>query len=213
MVTVTDGRTAAQDAATAELVRLARAGAPDALGVLVERYHSQVYAYLVRLSGDCEAAKDLAQEVFLRCCTRLGSLRNPGSFLPWVYRTAYRLYLDERKRPHSRTRSLDAEATAAGDGLRSPAAGPSASVGCARRCPPAAADGIEQELLRREEAERVRAGLLRLSPRHRSALLLRYYHQLSIAEIAAATGARPGTVKSRLHYAAARLREILEEET
>lgn len=206
------GRSAAQQAATAELVDRARAGDAEALGTLVEKHHSQVYAYLVRLSGDREEAKDLAQEVFLRCCTKLNGLRDPRSFIPWMYRAAYRLYLDERKRRRGRNGRLDPEATAAGDGPPALGAGRSASCAGGRGGSPQVGDGIERELLRREQAERVRAGLLRLSPRHRSALLLRHYHQLSIKEIAAATGARPGTVKSRLHYAAAKLRQILEEE-
>ncbi|MGN9909770.1 SigE family RNA polymerase sigma factor [Phytohabitans sp. LJ34] len=57
----------------------------------------------------------------------------------------------------------------------------------------------------------VRAALGRLRPRHRAAVFLRYYLDLTEAEIAHALGCRPGTVKSLLHRAHAALREYLDE--
>ncbi|MGY0237060.1 SigE family RNA polymerase sigma factor [Longispora urticae] len=56
----------------------------------------------------------------------------------------------------------------------------------------------------------VRAALARLRPRHRAAVFLRYYLDLSEAEIAAALGCRPGTVKSLLHRGLAVLKEQLD---
>jgi RNA polymerase sigma-70 factor (sigma-E family) len=50
----------------------------------------------------------------------------------------------------------------------------------------------------------------RLSPRRRAVVVLRYYADWSEAEIAAALGVRPGTVKSTLHHALADLREVVE---
>jgi len=58
----------------------------------------------------------------------------------------------------------------------------------------------------------VRRGLSRLGPRYRAAVFLRYYLDLSEADIAAALGCRPGTVKSLLHRALTRLREHLDED-
>lgn len=183
------------DAATGELVRLAQSGNASALGDLVRLHHPQIYAYLARLSGDRELAKDLSQEVLLRCCTNLGSLRQPGSFRAWMYRMAYRTFLDEHRRRGRRPRPDDgaADLAALTEGTT--------------------ADGVEQALLRREECRRVRAALLALRPHHRNALVLRFYHELSTEEIARVTGIPAGTVKSRLHYAIARLKAILEVET
>jgi RNA polymerase sigma-70 factor (ECF subfamily) len=52
-----------------------------------------------------------------------------------------------------------------------------------------------------------------LTPPHRSVLLLHFVEDFSIEEIAAITGARPGTVKSRLHYAKNALRQLLTGES
>jgi RNA polymerase sigma factor (sigma-70 family) len=63
----------------------------------------------------------------------------------------------------------------------------------------------------RLEDTAVRQALLRLRPRHRAAVFLRFYLDLSEADIAVSLGCRPGTVKSMLHRALAMLREDLDE--
>lgn len=57
----------------------------------------------------------------------------------------------------------------------------------------------------------VRAAMLRLRPRQRAAVFLRFYLDLPEREIAEALGCRPGTVKSLLHRALAVLKENLDE--
>jgi DNA-directed RNA polymerase specialized sigma24 family protein len=61
------------------------------------------------------------------------------------------------------------------------------------------------------EGVAVRAALARLRPRHRAAVFLRYYFDLSELAIADALGCRPGTVKSLLHRGLTVLREQLDE--
>ncbi len=51
-----------------------------------------------------------------------------------------------------------------------------------------------------------------LSPAHREVIILRYYEGMKVHEIAKHIGARQGTVKSRLHYAVSRLRQLIPEE-
>jgi RNA polymerase sigma-70 factor (ECF subfamily) len=65
---------------------------------------------------------------------------------------------------------------------------------------------------RAELREIVRAGVAALPPKHQSVVVLYYLHELSIAETAEYLGIRPGTVKSRLHYALRSLRARLEED-
>jgi RNA polymerase sigma factor (sigma-70 family) len=57
----------------------------------------------------------------------------------------------------------------------------------------------------------VRRALLQLKPRHRAAVFLRFYLDMSEVDIAEAIGCRPGTVKSMLHRALATLRESLDD--
>jgi RNA polymerase sigma-70 factor (ECF subfamily) len=62
------------------------------------------------------------------------------------------------------------------------------------------------------ERERMSRAFAALEPDHRVVLALRYYRDLPVDEIARLTGVRPGTVKSRLHRAQQRMREILTSE-
>jgi RNA polymerase sigma-70 factor (ECF subfamily) len=60
------------------------------------------------------------------------------------------------------------------------------------------------------EREAVRAAIGALSADHRLVVALRFYRDLTIPEIAELVGARPGTVKSRLHHALRRLHDHLD---
>ena len=65
------------------------------------------------------------------------------------------------------------------------------------------------QAVRADERARVRAALATLDEPQRTATVLHYFNDLSIEEIAAVQGCRPGTVKSRLFAARQRLRAIL----
>jgi RNA polymerase sigma-70 factor, ECF subfamily len=89
-----------------------------------------------------------------------------------------------------------------------------------RRIPPLASVGLDRpsdagmttvdSLAGLDERDRVYRALAGLDPDHRIAVVLHYVADLSVAEIARRTGAREGTVKSRLHYALRQLRAALE---
>ena len=62
------------------LVARARQGDQEAFGELVDRYRDMVYGLGYHLTGDFEAARDLAQEAFVQAFVKLGQLREPGRF-------------------------------------------------------------------------------------------------------------------------------------
>jgi RNA polymerase sigma factor (sigma-70 family) len=59
--------------------------------VLYERYASEIVHYLVKLTTEPEAAKDLMQETFVRAIERQGQLRDHAALRPWLYRIATNL--------------------------------------------------------------------------------------------------------------------------
>lgn len=160
------------------LVRAARDGDREALGELVRRYHGPLIAYLTRLGGDRELAFDLAQEAFCRVCLRISSLENPAAFRVWLYRTAHNLFLDHGRSWYRRHVSALAEPAGVEEG---PDPGEMA--------------------VRSDEGERVRRALRDLSPAHRAVIVLRYYDDMALSDIAGVLGVPVGTVKSRLHHA------------
>src|SRR5262245_32648316 len=63
-------------------------GGPEAdrfLNLLFERHHTRVAAWCYRITGDVDAATDLAQEVFLKAFQNLESFRKQSKFTSWLY--------------------------------------------------------------------------------------------------------------------------------
>ena len=120
---------------------------------------------------------------------RFGDLRESDRFDAWFGRILHNVCLD-RLRSRKRTPlSLDME--------------PPNPATSARFAAPDQTDAI----VRRDAL----SGALRtLTPEHREVVVLRYYFDLTVDQIAARTGSSPGTVKSRLHYALRYLRSAVE---
>ncbi len=75
--------------------RVKRSGDRAAFGRLVERYQSPLRRYLLHLTaGDRFRADDLAQETFIKAFTSIRQFSGLGSFRAWLFRIAYRTFLD-----------------------------------------------------------------------------------------------------------------------
>ena len=152
----------------------------------VEAFFRAHYARLVRAlalaCGDGELAADAVQEAFVRAHTRWRTLRHYDDPVGWVRRVALNLLADDRRRTTRKQRAIARLA-----------AEPAATAD------PPVADGLD-------------ALLAALAPQQRTAVALFYVDDLSVAEVAAAMDISEGTVKSHLHDARKRLREVLDEE-
>jgi RNA polymerase sigma factor (sigma-70 family) len=86
-----------------ETARAEPARASECLGVLYGRYHSKVAYWCLRVCGSREEAADLAQEVFLRVHSRLGSFRGESRFSTWLYQVTRSVAINrgESSRRHS----------------------------------------------------------------------------------------------------------------
>lgn len=167
------------------LVLRYRLGADEALSALFRRHNAPVKYYLRRIT-DRAAADDLAQSVWLEVVKSIGRLRNPVSFRAWLFRIARNKALKSLGHGKDLTGFEDAalDAIAAGDPL----------------------EGLDNL-----DGADVHAGMTRLKPAQREVLTLRFIEGMSYEEIAQVTGAKAGTVRSRIHYAKKALRPILEE--
>lgn len=123
--------------------------------------------YCLRLTGDEQAARDAAQESFVRLFSRWTSVREPR---PWLYLVATNIVRDRWKQQvrqeRAAVRSMDGQQEAA----------PAADLA-------------------------VRDAVQRLPGRLRPIVLLHYFADLRIEDIAVASGLPAGTVKRRLHEA------------
>lgn len=166
----------------AALVARARTDA-DAFAALYRRHCPAIARYVRRRVGDEHAAADLVAETFLAALEGLARYRWRGlPFRAWLYRLAS-TRVNRWARRAGRAVAL----------VEEPSTG--------ERVP----GGLAADLA----AERARAALLGLPARTQTALALHYLEGLSVEEIAAVQGCRPGTVKARLSRGRARMRRRL----
>jgi RNA polymerase sigma-70 factor (ECF subfamily) len=170
------------------------AGDRGALSELVGRYHSPLCRFLYRHTGDRMLADDLVQETFARLLTHQGA--PPERFRAWIYTIAANLARDAFRSAYHRREQAD----------------PFDSDELVAKEDAAQVRPLDEGLDRETDRRQVLDALLQLSPDHRAVVILRFYHELPLDEIATITGTPLGTVKSRLYYALKQLKGTLERE-
>ncbi len=173
---------------------LTREFAAEDFDGLVRLHQRRIYRLLLAMLRDAEAADTLTQECFLRAYQKRGSFRGEASVATWLVRIALNLARDHQK---SRRQRFWSRLLGSGD---PGAAAAAAEVPDGRASP-------ERELLAREEAASVARAVESLPPRQREVFLLRYVEEMSLEEIAQATGLETGTVKSHLSRAVTTVRQ------
>ncbi len=173
----------------AEWVRRAQEGDVGAYEELVSRYGpiAQRAAYLI--TGSAADADDAVQEAFVKAYYALGSFRREAPFRPWLLR----IVTNEAK---NRIRSQGRQANVA---LRLQEDRPRGD----------AAPSPEAAVLSKERSRSLMEALNMLGETDRTVIFLRYFLDLSEAEMAVTLECRPGTVKSRLSRSLRRLRSAL----
>ena len=172
--------------AEAELLRRARDGDRDAIGVLYARFRDRMVSLAFGVLRDHQGAEDAAQEVLLRAFDKMPVLHSESEFSSWLYRLALNLCLD-RKRALLRRAGLLERAPETPRTIPSPAA------------------RIETRLA-------LEGALDELDESSRMILMLREWHELSYDEIAAVLQIPLGTVRSRLSAARREFRRVWEEQ-
>jgi len=169
-------------------------GREEAFAELVEEYQSAAFSMLRRVLGPHQPVEDLAQEAFLRVWRSRDSYQPRGRFTTFLYRITYNLALNQL-RGNKRKPLSPMPQTADGAVLE-----PEDQLGAA---PEAGADG-------RDWAGIIEGALAQLSENQRAALVFQHYDGLSLAEVAQVLGTSEKAVKSLLHRARTRLRELLQ---
>ncbi|OIR08116.1 ECF RNA polymerase sigma-E factor [mine drainage metagenome] len=175
------------------LVAAARAQEAAAWDELLKAQQLPLYAYVAEFIRDREMAYDIVQETFLAAVRHIGTLREDGRFVSWLFGIAHQKCLQHFRTSRRRLRHFDEDAQVDDDW---------ADEG--------AVDSREQ-LLGRERTEEFFSLLDALPAAQRSTLLLFVLEEFSLEEIATITGVPLGTVKSRLHHAKRALRERVEK--
>jgi RNA polymerase sigma-70 factor (ECF subfamily) len=174
-------------AATDEvLVREFLAGRREAFDVIVERHRRPIYQLCYRFAGNHEDAADLAQDTFVRAFRGLKNFKGQSSLATWLYRIGVNVSLNRAA-------------------IRKPVSEP---IDAAQHVDALAASPVD-EIVRGEDAARVRAAIRQLPPKQRATLVLRVYHELPHDEIARVLGSTVGAVKANFFHALGNLRRLM----
>jgi RNA polymerase sigma factor (sigma-70 family) len=166
-----------------DLVERARRGDREAFRALAEGLIARLYKVALLMLNDRDMAEDAVQETLVLTWRDLPGLREPDRFDPWVHRILVRsVYrLARRERRQLERRLVATDSTALPD--------PANTIA---------------------DADQIDRGFRALTPEHRVVLVVKHYLGLPDEEAALVLGIPTGTVKSRLHRAAAAMRAELE---
>jgi RNA polymerase sigma factor (sigma-70 family) len=187
-----------QDSDENLMMRFGR-GEAAAFELLYRRHELRIFRYLRRTVKNEAAANDLMQEVWFAVVRGAANYQPTAKFTTWLFTIAHNRTVDMIRANH-RLQSLDAgdDADAEGSSLLE-------RIAADRKLEP-----LSQVQLQDEAAALLNA-VAQLPAEQRSAFLLQAEGDLSVEEIAEATGCNFETAKSRLRYARAKLRQLLWE--
>lgn len=172
----------------AVLIEAAKAGDQEAFRQIVERYQGAVHNLAYRMLGTPEEAEDAAQEIFVRIYRQLGRYDSARKFSTWTLAIATNYCIDQLRRRRMQFVPLENIIPWARD----------------------RDSGPEGEALSSESRDEMQRLLKRLPEKYRAPLVLRYWEDLSCAEIAEILGVPEGTIKTQIHRARKQLGKMLE---
>ncbi len=171
-----------------QIIYRAQCGDVRAFETLIFQHDAQIMQLIYNMVHSPEDARDLYQDVFMKAYQNIRKFRADSSFETWLYRIAVNTCLNFRK---ARTRRqytlLDETAHSSQQGRP------------------------EQDMIRTEISDRIKAAINQLSPKQRAVFVLRHYHDRKLSEIADMLNCTEGTVKNYLFRATQRLRTELHD--
>lgn len=201
--TVNNGKAVASnpecETTDAELVIRSQNGDTEAFDELVTRYRGKVYAMIVNMIHNDADAWDLAQDAFVKAWKALPRFEARSNFYTWLYRIAHNVTYDWLRK--KKVRGDGAEFDDAIQAAVEPGA-------------PTAPKNISQPDENAEKSElrvKIEAAINKLSPDHRTVIVLKEVEGMKYQEIADTIGVSIGTVMSRLFYARKKLQGFLKD--
>ena len=171
-------------------------GKTEAFGELVRRYQDRLFNTVFRLVGNAEDAQDVVQDAFLSAYQSLHNFKGDSLFFTWIYRIAINTAISLKRKQKS-TLSIDSSGEKGGsiDPLDS-----------------SEFSQPEHAMQVAEEEIRIQKALDRLSPEHRTVLVMKDIEGYKYETMAEILQVPIGTIRSRLHRARLELRDIFRTE-
>lgn len=171
------------------LIRRIQNGDPEAFETLVRKHYQNIYQFCVRrCNGDTALAADLTQDTFLKLIEHIQQYRLTGKFMNFLLTIAVNTCNNHFKKKSPDIVDMDT-LSAVPSNLN-----------------------ISEEVLRQEDAKIIQQAIDRLPDMQKEVVILRFYHDRKLKEIAAITGVSLPTAKSRLKQGLDKLKRYLDKE-
>lgn len=176
-----------------QLMLAYREGDAGAFEELYRRHKGGLYRFVLRSVRDRALAEELYQEIWMRAIEARGRYEVQAKFTTWLYTIAHNRLVDHWRKRGLKLVSLDQDEDAVE--------------------PPATPSYEPEKILEgKQSLARFARALAALPPAQREAFLLHQEAEMSVAEIAGATGTNEEAAKSRLRYAVSKLKEALGDD-
>lgn len=176
------------------MVRAVQNGEEDSKAALYDTFYDNLYYYIMKTVKDPELGLDLTQETFIEIFQTINSLKEPAAFVTWSRKIAYHKCTAYFKKRRELLADEEKEGSSVFDTLVEERA-----------------EFIPDEALDKEEFKQtIHAMIQSLPEEQRVAIMLRYFDEKSVNEIAEIQGVTEGTVKSRLNYGRKTIKQAVE---
>lgn len=176
------------------LVQGVQNGDENAMTEMYNTFHNDIYYYILKTVNDSELAADLTQDTFIEILQSISSLKEPAAFITWSRQIAYRRCTAYFKKRHDIMVDEDEDGYSIFDTITEDTA-----------------EFIPEEALDKADFKQTIHDIINNLPEEqRSAIMMRYFEEISVADIAKIQGVSEGTVKSRLNYGRKAIKQAVE---
>lgn len=169
----------------AELVRKTQRGDSEAFAELYTATYQKQYRFAYRYVKDSYLAQDILQDVYILVLKNIDTLKNPRLFVSWLNQITFRICFDVCQKHNRHEQELNYVA----------------EMNLERNShlhPEAMAHNPEKQAMEHYEQTTLMASVLELQPQYAQALIMRYFNDMGIDEIADAMNCSRSTIKRRL---------------
>ena len=188
------------NAADLELVRRIKQGDEEAFREMVERYHARVYSLSYGVLRNAEDAEEATQDTFLTLYRKIGTFDESKKFFSWFYRVALNSAYSRARRRKPAVDASRSRTTCPASAATRPSPQFQAWV-----------DGIEDEVIARDLAERAEGFIAELPDAYRDVIWMVDVEEMRPADVAETLEISIPALKSRLHRARLFVRQRLAE--
>lgn len=174
------------------MIERCRVGDSSAIEHFVQTYQQDVYRLALSILDDATEAEDATQDALLAALRSLDTFRGAASLTTWLYSITVNICRTRLQR-HKRRKGLIE------------------TLGGILHIYKTRQLSVEEHAIQNESEEMLWTAIHRMDEKHRIPIVLRYYHDLSVAEIATILQIPEGTVHSRLNTARRLLHAVLKE--